>query len=52
LKTDNSAFAGSTTIKAGTLSVNGILGGTVNVQAGGRLQRTARSAQRRATVLE
>jgi fibronectin-binding autotransporter adhesin len=37
---DNSAFAGSTTIKAGTLSVNGILGGTVNVQSGGRLQGT------------
>jgi fibronectin-binding autotransporter adhesin len=37
---DNSAFAGSTTIKAGTLSVNGILGGTVNVQTGGRLQGT------------
>ncbi|WP_271894266.1 autotransporter outer membrane beta-barrel domain-containing protein [Candidatus Phyllobacterium onerii] len=37
---DNSAFAGSTTIKVGTLSVNGILGGTVNVQTGGRLQGT------------
>ncbi|UXN60043.1 autotransporter outer membrane beta-barrel domain-containing protein [Phyllobacterium zundukense] len=37
---DNSAFAGSTTIEAGTLSVNGILGGTVNVQTGGRLQGT------------
>ncbi|MGR9205171.1 autotransporter family protein [Rhizobium leguminosarum] len=38
LSADNSAFAGNTIVEAGTLSVNGILGGTLDVLAGGRLQ--------------
>ncbi|WP_245472121.1 autotransporter outer membrane beta-barrel domain-containing protein [Rhizobium jaguaris] len=38
LTADNSAFAGNTIVQAGTLSVNGILGGTLDVLAGGRLQ--------------
>ncbi|UWU28790.1 autotransporter outer membrane beta-barrel domain-containing protein [Rhizobium sp. WSM1274] len=37
---DNSSFAGNTIVEAGTLSVNGILGGTLDVLAGGRLQGT------------
>lgn len=37
LEGDSSAFAGLTTVQAGTLSVNGILGGTMDV-FGGRLQ--------------
>lgn len=35
---DSSAFAGATTIQAGTLAVNGKLGGTLDVGAAGRLQ--------------
>ncbi|QEL26192.1 autotransporter outer membrane beta-barrel domain-containing protein [Bosea sp. F3-2] len=35
---NSSAFAGTTTIESGTLAVNGSLGGTVDVLAGGRLQ--------------
>lgn len=35
---DSSAFTGLTTVQAGMLSVNGKLGGTMNVDAGGRLQ--------------
>lgn len=38
LSGDNSAFAGNTIVEAGTLSVNGILGGTLDVLSGGRLQ--------------
>lgn len=34
---DSSAFAGATTVRDGLLSVNGVLGGTMNVN-GGRLQ--------------
>lgn len=37
LTADSSGFAGSTVVSAGTLSVNGRLGGTVDVQAGGTL---------------
>ncbi|MFA5956992.1 autotransporter outer membrane beta-barrel domain-containing protein [Hyphomicrobium sp.] len=37
---DNSAFAGTTSVEAGALAVNGILGGTLNVLSGGRLQGT------------
>ncbi|WP_425961101.1 autotransporter outer membrane beta-barrel domain-containing protein [Rhizobium nepotum] len=37
---DSSAFAGSTAIEAGTLAVNGLLGGTLDVGSGGRLQGT------------
>ena len=37
---DSSGFAGSTAVQAGTLSVDGKLGGTVAVQSGGRLQGT------------
>lgn len=35
---NNAAFAGSTSVDAGTLAVNGALGGTVNVLAPARLQ--------------
>ncbi|HEV7322669.1 MAG TPA: autotransporter-associated beta strand repeat-containing protein [Ensifer sp.] len=35
---NSSAFSGTTTVGNGTLSVNGSLGGTVDVLAGGRLQ--------------
>ncbi len=35
---DSSAFAGTTTVQAGTLAVNGKLGGTLDVAAAGRLQ--------------
>ncbi|WDZ80295.1 autotransporter-associated beta strand repeat-containing protein (plasmid) [Ensifer adhaerens] len=35
---NSSAFSGTTTVGNGTLSVNGVLGGTVDVLAGGRLQ--------------
>ncbi|MGO4717310.1 autotransporter outer membrane beta-barrel domain-containing protein, partial [Bradyrhizobium sp. 2TAF24] len=35
---DSSAFTGSTSVLAGTLAVNGLLGGTLDVLAGGRLQ--------------
>lgn len=35
---DSSAFAGTTYVDAGTLAVNGTLGGNVDVSAGGRLQ--------------
>jgi len=38
LTADNSTFSGNTFVEAGTLSVNGILGGTLDVLAGGRLQ--------------
>ncbi|WP_245488152.1 autotransporter family protein [Rhizobium ruizarguesonis] len=38
LSADNSAFAGNTIVEAGTLAVNGILGGTLDVLLGGRLQ--------------
>ncbi|GLQ55436.1 autotransporter outer membrane beta-barrel domain-containing protein [Devosia nitrariae] len=34
---ESSGFSGNTTIHGGTLAVNGILGGAVNVQSGGRL---------------
>jgi fibronectin-binding autotransporter adhesin len=37
LSADSSTFSGATTVQAGTLSVNGVLGGTMSVQ-GGRLQ--------------
>jgi fibronectin-binding autotransporter adhesin len=37
---DNSAFAGTTSVEAGALAVNGVLGGTLNVLSGGRLQGT------------
>ncbi|WP_175422146.1 autotransporter domain-containing protein [Agrobacterium tumefaciens] len=37
---DSSAFSGSTAIEAGTLAVNGLLGGTLDVGSGGRLQGT------------
>lgn len=37
LNADNAAFAGTTDVRAGTLSVNGLLGGTMTV-FGGRLQ--------------
>ncbi len=39
LTANNAAFAGATLVEAGTLSVNGVLGGTVTV-LGGRLQGT------------
>lgn len=39
LEGDSSGFTGATTVRAGTLSVNGILGGTMDV-LGGRLQGT------------
>ncbi|MBZ7926575.1 autotransporter-associated beta strand repeat-containing protein [Ensifer adhaerens] len=35
---NSSAFSGVTTVENGTLAVNGLLGGTVDVLAGGRLQ--------------
>ncbi|WP_305879377.1 autotransporter outer membrane beta-barrel domain-containing protein [Bradyrhizobium sp. 41S5] len=35
---DGSAFSGATTVAAGTLAVNGVLGGTLAVDAGARLQ--------------
>ncbi len=35
---NNGAFAGTTSVEAGTLSVNGILGGTLDLFSGGRLQ--------------
>ncbi|WP_242918447.1 autotransporter-associated beta strand repeat-containing protein [Caulobacter sp. CCUG 60055] len=35
---DSSGFAGATTVEAGTLAVNGVLGGTLNVLGAGRLQ--------------
>ncbi|MEJ1127102.1 autotransporter domain-containing protein [Variovorax sp. CCNWLW225] len=35
---NSAAFAGTTTVEAGTLAVNGTLGGTMNVLAAGRLQ--------------
>ncbi|MBD9628100.1 autotransporter-associated beta strand repeat-containing protein [Ensifer sp. ENS06] len=35
---NSSAFSGSTTVENGTLAVNGSLGGTLDVLAGGRLQ--------------
>ena len=35
---DSSAFSGLTTVQSGTLSVNGALGGTMNVLSGGTLQ--------------
>nr|WP_245430329.1 autotransporter outer membrane beta-barrel domain-containing protein [Rhizobium tropici] len=38
LTADSSAFSGTTSIEAGTLSVNGSLCGDVNVLSGGRLQ--------------
>ncbi|MBI1181284.1 MAG: autotransporter domain-containing protein [Alphaproteobacteria bacterium] len=34
---DSSAFAGSATVEAGTLQVDGTLGGSISVQTGGRL---------------
>lgn len=37
---DNSGFAGTTSVEAGTLAVNGSLCGGMNVLAGGRLQGT------------
>ncbi len=37
---NSAAFAGTTNINAGTLSVNGALGGALNVMSGGRLQGT------------
>src|SRR3546814_13892149 len=38
LTADSSGFGGTTDIEAGTLAVNGALGGAVTVLAGGRLQ--------------
>ena len=38
LSGDNSAFGGSTIVQGGTLAVNGILAGVMDVQAAGRLQ--------------
>ncbi|MBS0535424.1 MAG: autotransporter outer membrane beta-barrel domain-containing protein [Proteobacteria bacterium] len=38
LSGDNSGFGGSTAVQGGTLAVNGILAGAMDVQAGGRLQ--------------
>ncbi|WEX07775.1 autotransporter outer membrane beta-barrel domain-containing protein [Chelativorans sp. AA-79] len=38
LTSDASGFSGGTTVSGGTLAVNGSLGGTVDVLAGGRLQ--------------
>jgi fibronectin-binding autotransporter adhesin len=38
--TGNSTFTGTTSVEAGTLSVNGSLCGTMNVQSGARLQGT------------
>ncbi|MGK6310733.1 beta strand repeat-containing protein, partial [Variovorax sp. DT-64] len=35
---NSAAFTGTTTVEAGTLAVNGILGGTLNVLSAGRLQ--------------
>ncbi|MDP9971757.1 outer membrane autotransporter protein [Variovorax paradoxus] len=35
---NSAAFAGATTVEAGTLAVNGALGGSMNVLAAGRLQ--------------
>ncbi|MGJ4998884.1 autotransporter domain-containing protein [Bradyrhizobium sp. HKCCYLS3077] len=35
---DGSGFSGATTVAAGTLAVNGVLGGTLAVDAGARLQ--------------
>ncbi len=35
---NSSAFSGATTVENGTLAVNGSLGGTVDILAGGRLQ--------------
>jgi fibronectin-binding autotransporter adhesin len=40
LTADSSAFAGTTEVEAGILAVNGSLGGTMNLLAGGRLQGT------------
>src|SRR3546814_11742566 len=40
LTADSSGFGGTTDIEAGTLAVNGALGGAVTVLAGGRLQGT------------
>lgn len=37
---DSNAFAGSTTVNAGTLAVNGTLGGALDVLSGGRLEGT------------
>lgn len=37
---NNAAYAGGTTVEAGTLAVNGTLGGTLNVLGAGRLQGT------------
>jgi outer membrane autotransporter protein len=37
---NNAAFAGGTSVEAGTLAVNGTLGGTLNVLGAGRLQGT------------
>lgn len=35
---DGSAFTGATTVTAGTLAINGVLGGTMTVDGGARLQ--------------
>ncbi len=35
---DSSAFTGATSVESGTLAVNGLLGGSIDVQAQGRLQ--------------
>ncbi len=40
LTADSSGYTGTTSVEAGTLSVNGSLCGDVNVRAGGRLQGT------------
>ena len=42
LSGNNAAFTGNTAIRAGTLQVDGILGGPVNVLAGARLTGTGR----------
>lgn len=43
---DSSGFAGATSVDGGILAVNGKLGGTLDIQAAGRLQVRARSATR------
>ena len=42
LSGNSAAFTGNTAIRAGTLQVDGILGGPVNVLAGARLTGTGR----------
>ncbi|MGO4625028.1 autotransporter-associated beta strand repeat-containing protein [Ensifer sp. 2TAB8] len=46
---NSSAFSGVTTVENGTLAVNGLLGGTVDVLAGGRLQGSGAASNVRAS---